>query len=479
MFKHYINGKMVEGAGELIEVVAPATGKIIATYKAVSEEQAQEALEAAQAAYKTWQFSSMNERTEWMMKLKAAIAEHREEIVDLIAEETGRAWRDNVLDFNNLLSYFDFFNAESRRVYDVGLTEQSAHRDSHTTVYYRALGVVVGHLAWNVPLLNFGVKLCPAVFSGCATVLKPSTDTPLATMRIGEIAAEIGFPAGVFNIVSGKSSTIGKYLNESKIPAMITCIGSIATGVRVMQQSATSIKRLSLELGANNPCIIMPDADIDYCVEFVGNRKVVGSGQGCGNINRIFVHESIHDEFVEKLLKKVKSIKIGYGKDKDFELGSQHDLASREKVLNYVNDAVERGAKLLYGGVPAEMPEEFKGGAFMIPAILDEVTDDMPVVKEEHFGPIYPILTFKTLDEVIERANNTEYGLMAYAFSHDSRAIHRFVEELECGKMSVNDGPLGDPNIPHSGHKQSGIGAVFSKWSLEEYYSIKCASVKP
>ncbi len=478
--KQYINGELIDGKGEIAEVIAPATGKVMTTYPVCTTEQAEEALLAAQEAFKTWSFASIDERISWLQKVKAALLEHKEELVDLIAEETGRSYGSNNADFNRCIGYFDFYCEAIRAVQDEGLTEKSTHRDEFAVVIKRPRGVAVGHLAWNVPLINFGAKFCPAVVSGCTIVLKPSSSTPVTTMRIGEILHEIGFPKGVCNIVSGPSSVIGKYLNESTIPSLITCIGSTATGRTLVKQSSTSIKHISLELGGNAPFIVMPDADLDEAVEYLATRKVANTGQGCGTINRIYLHKEIHDVFMEKLVARVSKMKCGFDKSQPSLVGSLIDTKERQRLLDLIDDSVKRGCKLVYGGtIPEYLPEELKGGAFMIPAILDDVKDDIPVAHEEIFGPIYGVQTFEDLDDVIERANSTDYGLTSYLYTHDARVMLKCAEGIDAGKTLINSCATGDSNMPHAGHKQSGVGCVFSKWALDDYLTIKLVAIKP
>ncbi|MFZ7103101.1 MAG: aldehyde dehydrogenase family protein [Peptococcaceae bacterium] len=474
----YINGRCVEGQGAPIDVINPATGKIITTIRAASEEQAEEALRAAKASFKSWSCASINERVGWMNKLKEACLAEREEFVDILAQEGGKSYSEAGSDFDSFIGYLGYYGEEVKRVYDTGLPEYGGHRDTFHIVMKRPLGVVVGHLAWNMPMSNVGLKLSPSLASGCTCVLKPSTSTPLASLKVGEIAERIGVPAGIFNMVTGPAGIIGKYLNASKIPQLISLIGSSAVGIEVMNQAATSIKRFSFELGGNAPAIIMPDADLEKTIKFVAARKVRISGQGCANINRIFIHESIHDQFVEQLVEQVKDIPVGWGKDMPNAMGPMIDMKARNRMLDLVKDSVARGAKLLCGGIIPELPEQLKEGSFFTPAVLDKVTDDMPIANQEIFGPIYAILTFNDLDDVIARSNNTTYGLSAYVFSHDARVMGRCAEELEFGEIQVNM-PGAGPNMPHIGIKESGIGCDRGLWSLDEYFNIRRFSVKP
>ena len=477
-YYQYINGKLVEGEGELMEVYNPNTGELVGSYKAASVEQVEEALQAAQEAFKTWQYTSINERNAWMKKLKDACMApgKREELLDLLFAEAGKSYNDNVGDYDRCWDYYEYYCEEVKRFLDSGIPDFNSHRDRMYRVMRRPIGVVVGHLAWNVPIINLGLKLGPVMATGNTCVLKPSTSTPLTTMKIAEVAAEIGMPAGVFNLVSGKSSVIGKYMNESKIPSIITCIGSVPTGVQIMGQASTSIKKLGLELGGNAPCIIMPDADLDKAVAFISTRKVSQVGQSCGCVNRIFVHEDVHDAFVEKLVAKVSSFKIGPSKEEPGNIGALIDVKSRDRLLQIVNEAVADGAKVLYGGTIPELDPKYNGG-FMVPTIVDGVKDEMRIAAEELFGPVYPILTFTDVDDVIERSNSTEFGLSSYAFTYDAKAIGKFFERLDFGRVCINNAPIAGANMPHTGHKQSGLGSAYGRESLENYYSVKLASI--
>lgn len=481
MAKMYINGKCVEGKGAPIYVDNPATGEVIEAVNAASVEQAEEALQAAKAAFHSWSHTSLNDRIEWMNKLRDACLAHKDEILDIMSKEGGRAKSaaEAGNDFGNFISYMNFYGEEAKRIYGTELPEYGGHRDTFHVVMRRPIGVVVGHLAWNMPLRNLGLKLAASMASGCTCVLKPSTSTPLATLRIAELAEEIGLPAGVVNIVTGPANIIGTYLNESPIPAMVAVVGSTEVGKQVIHEAcANNIKNYSMELGGNAPAIIMPDADLDKAVKWLGTRKIRSAGQGCANINRFFVHEDIHDEFVAKLVDFMKSVPIGWGDDYPDAMGALMHVKSRDRLLHLVEETVAQGAKLLYGGKIPELPAPLNKGAFIMPTVLDGVTDDMPITQQELFSPICSILTFKDLDDVIERANNTDYGLFAYLFTHDSRVIGKCMEEINVGVLQVNM-PGGGANMPHIGIKNSGIGCDVGKWSLEEYYNIRRVSIQP
>jgi len=478
--KLYIDGTCAEGKGEMMEVRNPATGKVIGSFRGASVEQAEEALQSAKRANKSWSRTSLNERVSWIQKLKAELFRDKDEIIELLSAEGGRSDAESLVDFNILIETLDFYPEEAKRIYNTGLPSYGAHCDEAVTVIHRPIGVVVSHLAWNAPYFNAGNKLAPAMASGCPCILRPSAETPMATLKIGELCERIGLPAGAVNILSGPSRVIGTYLSASTIPAMVSLIGSTETGKQIIREASTSVKRYSLELGGNSPCILMPDCDIDATAKFVAVRKRKNAGQGCANINRIFVHESIHDEFVEKLVAEVQKIQVGWGKEYGSEvMGAQMTRSSRDRLLDMAAEAVQQGAKLLYGGTVPALPAHLQDGYFMMPTVLDCCTDDMRAAKEELFGPVFTILIFKDLDEVLERANDTEFGLASLLFTHDARTMLKCAQGLDFGMININGPSIDGANMPHCGVKNSGVGCVRSKWAMEEYYNIHRVGIKP
>ena len=311
--------------------------------------------------------------------------------------------------------------------------------------------------------------------SGCCCIIKPSSQTPLATLYLGVIAEKIGFPAGVINIISGPASEVGKTLNSSSIPKLITLIGSSETGLQIMREGAASVKKYSFELGGNAPVIVMPDVDLDEVAANIVAKKTGFAGQTCVNYNRIYVQERIYPQLCEKVAEKLRAVKLGRWKDEGQVMGPLINKKARDRMLELVDDAVKSGAKLVMGG---EVPEDFAKGAYMTPALLVDVTDDMRVSREEIFGPIIPMQPFKALDEAIEKANNTIYGLSSYFFGHNAKEISKAFEGMEAGEIFIN-GSGGTEQVPHAGVKQSGVGCDKSPWSLEEYFDFKYCAMIP
>ena len=466
-FYQYINGKLVKGEGVCRDVYAPGTGNVIVSLAGASKEQTLAALDAAQAAFPAWSHMSMTERGTWIEKLRTALLEHRDELVDLLAWETGKPGFAAGRGFQVLCDALHFYNEEARRIYGRVTPDYNSDYNTYHLTQYLPLGVVVSHLAWNMPLLNMGAKLGPALASGCTCVLKPASFTPLSALKVGEIAHSIGFPAGVFNIVSGPVNDVATVLNQSPIPKLITLIGSTDTGMDVIRASSTSIKGHSLELGGNAPAIVTEDADLEAAADFIANLKMNNCGQLCTSVNRALVHESVADRFCEIVRKKFESCRLGWGKD-ECDMGPMISSGERDRVLGLIDDAVKNGATLVCGG---QVPE--REGYYLTPALLTNCRNDMAVCSREIFGPVLPVITYKTLDEAIAIANDTSYGLSAYAYTTNLRSAFRFYKELEVGEVFVNVWGGGSPlPYPHAGAKNSGIGADFSTDSLMEYFHV-------
>lgn len=474
--KQYINGQLVEGKGRVNDVYNPATGEKIESFKGATKEQTNEALNAANEAFKTWSKTSVNERAEWLYKLKTACTAERDKLIDLVSFESGRPYAAACGDVDWLLISLSYYAEQAKRIEGTVLPYQgNGDKPNYQIVTRQPIGVTVGHIAWNYPLGNASIKLAPAIASGCTCIIKPSSETPLATLYVGEIASKIGFPKGVLNIISGPASEVATTLNESQIPRMVTLIGSYETGLKLMKQSATSLKKYSLELGGNAPVVVMPDADLDDVAKNIVAKKVGFAGQTCVNYNRIYIHKDIYKTMCEKIANELKNVKLGKYKDEGYIMGPVINNKARDRMLDLIDDAVSNGAKLIMGG---EVPKEFENGSYITPALLVDVSDDMRVSKEEIFGPIIPLQSFDTLDEAIEKSNNTIFGLSAYFFGHNSKEMSKYFENVTAGEFFVNSGG-GTEFSPHAGAKQSGIGCDKSKWSLEEYYDIKFMSMIP
>lgn len=473
-FYQYINGELVLGEGVRREVYAPGTGEVITSLAGASKQQTQQALESAQAAFQSWSHLPLAERGQWIEKLRSALLARQQEVVDLLALETGKSAAGAARGFHVLCDALHFYYEEARRVYGRVTPDYNSDYKTYHLTQYLPLGVVVSHLAWNMPLLNMGAKLGPALASGCTCVLKPASYTPLSALKVGEIAREIGFPAGVFNIVSGPVEDVARVLNQSPIPKLITLIGSTETGLEVIRDSAGSIKAHSLELGGNAPAIVTEDADVEAAANFVAGMKMNNCGQLCTSVNRALVHASVAERFCAIVQERFESCRLGWGGE-TCDMGPLIAPGERERVLGLIDDAVKSGAKLVCGG---EIPD--RKGYYITPALLTNCSNSMKLCSQEIFGPVLPVITFQTLDEAIQIANDTAYGLSAYAYTNDLRAAFRLYQELDVGEVFINVWGGGSPlPYPHAGAKNSGIGADFSTDSLMEYFRIKRVCMTP
>lgn len=469
MYLMSINGKCVEGEGRVEKVMNPATGEVMVAYKSVSEAQCEDALQAADAAFKVWSKKTIEEREVCILAFRAELIEKQEELVAILMEETGKPLGNATYDYRMLIDCLDYFNEDNKRLCGKIIPNRSG---SHLNlVDHVPLGVVVGYLAWNFPILNLGYKLGPILASGCTCVLKPSSVTPLTSLKIGEMAQK-HFPAGVVNIISGSASVVSPILSTSPIPKMMTMIGSSSAGKQVIKDSADYLRHYSLELGGNAPFVLMADGDVKKAAFFACDLKYGNAGQICVSPNRVYIHEDVLDAFVAEVKAFVDSVELRTGDDSEQVLmGPISSDYAADQMVAFTEDAVEKGARLVAGGRRTGV------GYFFQPTMLVGVTPEMRVYQEEVFGPIMSIIPFNDSDDIVAMANDTEYGLAAYVFTNDLSKAMYLSENIMAGSVSVNE-PLYDYNLPHGGLKESGVGKDCSTYSLEEYYYIKRVSIK-
>lgn len=465
----YINGALHSGHCSH-QVINPANDEIVGLVSVANAQLAISALQAAEGAYDSWSTTPVAVRVDWMMKLKAALKENETHLRECIHLEMGKSWGSTQGDYEMLLDSLDFFANEI-------LKQQTQQLDdfegTHSHVLLReSVGVVAAFLAWNFPLLNLAYKLGPALASGCPIVVKPSLKTPLSALAVGEICQQIGLPAGVVNIVCGPDQEIGDAISSSTIPALLTLIGSTETGKHVMQQGATSIKRYSMELGGNAPVLIFADADLDLAADIVCGLKFENAGQICVAPNRVFVHSSVADTFYQKVLTRTQAVKVGFDRNAAIDMGPVIDQQAWQRIDALVDDAVAKGAKVLVGkGRPADLPK----GAFYAPTVLQGVTPDANIYREEVFGPVVSMLTFDDEAQVLRDANDTDAGLSSFIFTSDNARAQRIAKRLRFGEVHIN-GVKYAIYLPHCGVKQSGVGVDCSHLSLEEYFTVKRVS---
>jgi succinate-semialdehyde dehydrogenase / glutarate-semialdehyde dehydrogenase len=464
----YLNGAWVDAASTFA-VTNPADGATISTVPNMGAEDARKAIEAAQAAFPMWSGKTAKERAAVMRKWYELLLLHANDLATLMTAEQGKPVAEAKGEVLYGASFVEWFAEEAKRV--SGDVLASTWTDKRMVVLKQAVGVCAAITPWNFPIAMITRKVAPAIAAGCTIVIKPAEQTPLSALAMAELAHRAGMPPGVMNIVTAdaeRSIEVGKVLCESPVVRHLSFTGSTPVGRILMQQCAPTVKKIGLELGGHAPFIVFDDADIDAAVEGALASKYRNAGQTCVCTNRIYVHESIHDEFVEKLAAGAAKIKVGNGFEAGVAQGPLIDGQAVAKVQEHVSDAVSKGAKLLTGGKLHSL-----GGQFYEPTVLSNVTADMLVMREETFGPVAAVTKFKTEDEAVFAANNTEFGLASYFYSRDIGRVWRVAEKLEYGMVGINTGIISNEVGPFGGVKQSGLGREGSKYGIDEYLEIK------
>ena len=461
----YIGGQLLAGDADF-DVVCPATEETAGTVAWACAADARKALQAADAAFAEWSGLPISERARWMGKLREAVIDNEEHLRECIHLETGKNWQGTQEDFESLVNSLKFYAEEISRIRPQALVDRDA---THThMLHYEAAGVAAAFLAWNFPLLNLAFKIGPAMAAGCPLVVKPSFKSPLSAYAVGELCAQIGLPAGAVNIICGADEEVGDALSSSTIPALLTLIGSARTGRRIMREGATSIKRYSMELGGNAPVLVFADADLDLAADIVCAVKFGNAGQICVTPNRVFAEESVLGAFREKVVERAQKIRTGFARE-GIDMGPLIDRAAWERVDGLVQEAKACGAKVLCGG---GRPKGLAVGHYYAPTVLDGVTEKMRIYREEIFGPVVSLISFKDEKRVLQAANDTEAGLTAYVFTRDIGKAERCARALRFGEIQINGVKYGI-DLPHGGIKQSGLGCDCSHLALYDYLAPK------
>ncbi|GAE33365.1 betaine-aldehyde dehydrogenase [Halalkalibacter akibai] len=469
----YIDGQWVEShTGKMREIINPFNQEVIATVTEGDEKDSKLAIQAARTAFDKgdWATTPASERGKIVQAIANLIRRDKEELAKLESLDTGKTIIESYADMDDIANVFQYFAGLADK--NGGEVIQSPIPDSESRVVREPVGVCGQISPWNYPLLQASWKLAPALVAGNTLIAKPSEITPLTTIKVFELMEEAGVPKGVVNLVLGPGHTVGAELSNSLDVDLISFTGGIETGKKIMQAASSNVKKIALELGGKNPNIIFADADFDTAVDQALNAVFFHAGQVCSAGSRLLVEESIHDRFVDAVVKQAKKIKLGNGFDEDTQSGPLISAEHREKIEGYVEIAKQEGAKLVLGGKRPEAPE-LQDGFFYEPTIFTDCTSDMRIVQEEVFGPILTIEKFSTTEEVITKANDTIYGLAGAVWSKDIEKAEMVASRLRMGTVWINDFHPYFAQAPWGGFKQSGFGRELGHIGLEEYTEVK------
>lgn len=469
----FIDGEWHNVDGQATETVYnPATLEPITEVAYGGQAETEAAIAAAARAFKTWREMTGRERSRVLYKAHELMLEDANRLGKILTIEQGKPLKEAVGEVKGAANFLLWYAEEASRTY--GEWIPSSIKSKRLLVIPQPVGVVGAITPWNFPSSMITRKIGPALAAGCSVVLKPAPETPLSAVEIVKILEKAGIPDGVVNIVTGDAKAIGNTMLESKDVRLMTFTGSTAVGKYLMRESADHVKKLSLELGGHAPIVVFDDADIDKAVSLALASKFRNNGQTCICANRVYVHESVKGSFNEKLTEKIKQMKIGDGTEEDVNLGPLINGQAMEKVQKHLDDAVSNGAEVVCGG---DNWNGGLGGYFYQPTVLSNVTDEMLIMNEETFGPLMPVQAFSDEDAVIEKANDTDYGLAAYIFTETTSRAVRVSEKLEYGIVGVNDVFPAVPEAPFGGIKQSGVGKEGGHHGMDEFLEKKYVSM--
>ena len=463
----YIDGSWVEaGVQGSIAVDNPATAETIGVVPKLGRAETRTAIDAAARAFPAWRRKTAKERAAVMRRWFDLMMANQDDLARLMTTEQGKPLTESRGEVAYAASFLEWFGEEAKRIY--GDTIPGHQPDKRIVVIKEPIGVVACITPWNFPLAMITRKAGPAIAAGCTVVLKPASQTPFSALALAELAERAGVPKGVFNVITGPATEIGGELTSNPTVRKVSFTGSTEIGKLLMAQAATTVKKLSLELGGNAPFIVFDDADLDAAVEGAIASKYRNTGQTCVCANRLLVQDTVYDAFADKLSAAVKKLTPAPGMDAKATQGPLIDDRAVEKVESHIADATSKGAKVLVGGKRHAL-----GGRFFEPTILTDVTPQMAVAREETFGPVAPLFRFRDEAEAIALANDTEFGLAAYFYGRDVGRIWRVAEALEYGIVGINTGLISTEVAPFGGVKESGLGREGSKYGIEEFLEIK------
>jgi succinate-semialdehyde dehydrogenase / glutarate-semialdehyde dehydrogenase len=463
----YVGGAWADAdGGKTIAVDNPATGEILGTVPSMGAAETRRAIEAANAAFPAWRAKTAKERAAVLRKWFELMMANQEDLARLMTAEQGKPLAESRGEIAYAASFIEWFAEEGKRIYGDVIPQHQA--DKRLLVLKEPIGVCAAITPWNFPAAMITRKAGPALAAGCTMVVKPATATPYSALAMAELAERAGLPKGVLGVLTGSASAIGGEMTSNPLVRKLTFTGSTATGKKLMEQCAATVKKTSMELGGNAPFIVFDDAELDAAVEGAIASKYRNAGQTCVCANRLLVQDKVYDAFAAKLAEKVKAMKVGNGMEAGVVQGPLIDAAAVAKVEEHIGDAVGQGAKVLTGGKRHAL-----GGRFFEPTVLANVDTRMKVAREETFGPVAPLFRFKDEAEAIRMANDTEFGLAAYFYGRDLGRVWRVAEALEYGIVGINTGIISTEVAPFGGVKESGIGREGSKYGIEDYLVVK------
>lgn len=475
-YQLYIDGAWVDATtGETQEILSPTDESVVGVVQMGAEADAQRALEAAERAQKEWKKVPARKRADLLRAFAAEIKANRDRLAELLVREQGKLLAVAKMEVEVTASFIEYACDGARSI--EGDIIPSDNPNEHIMIHKIPRGVVVAITAWNFPLALAGRKLGPALVAGNSIVIKPTQETPLATLELGDLATKVGLPKGLLNIITGSGRVLGNALVENPITKMVTMTGSTPAGQQIFRKAADNLIHVQLELGGKAPCIVFDDADLDAAVEGAFHSRFDNCGQVCTCNERLYIHEAVYEQFMERFMEKVKALKIGNPMEDSTTIGPKVNAKEIANMEHLVQKSIEEGATVAIGGKkPAGA--EFEKGYWFEPTILTDVTQEMTIVHEESFGPILPVIKFKDFDEVITYANDCEYGLAAMVFTNDMNKIMRLNDELEFGEIYINRGHGEQHQGFHNGYKLSGTGGEDGKYGFEQYMEKKTFYMK-
>jgi succinate-semialdehyde dehydrogenase/glutarate-semialdehyde dehydrogenase len=463
----YIDGEWVDAVGgATIPVEDPATGEKLGTVPRMGAEETRRAIEAAAHAFPSWRARTAKERAQILRRWYELMMTNQEDLARLMTAEQGKPLAESKGEIAYAAAFIEWFGEEGKRVY--GDTIPAHGPDKRIVVLKEPVGVTAAITPWNFPAAMITRKAGPALAAGCTMVVKPASQTPYSALAMCELAERAGVPRGVLSCVTGTAKEIGGEMTGNPIVRKLTFTGSTEIGKLLMAQCAGTVKKISLELGGNAPFIVFDDADLEMAVKGAIASKYRNAGQTCVCANRILVQDGVYEAFARRLAETAGAMKVGSGFEPGTVIGPLIDMRAVEKVESHIADALQKGAHIVAGGKRHAM-----GGSFFEPTVLTDVTADMIITREETFGPVAPLYRFKSEDEAIQMANDTEFGLAAYFYARDIGRIWRVAEALEYGIVGINEGIISTEIAPFGGMKESGIGREGSKYGIEEFLEVK------